>query len=103
MRHMPSRLHHSVLIGPILTGDLVTPKSTGFCFLDVAQRTGFKPPDELEEFLAAGPPPVYFGWGSLVVDDPKVCRCSTTLLFTPEPEQQHDRVSTASTCQCDTY
>lgn len=56
---------------------LVVPKPTGFCFLDVAERTGFKPPDELEEFLAAGPPPVYFGWGSLVVDDPKVCRYST--------------------------
>ncbi|KAK9836119.1 hypothetical protein WJX81_002671 [Elliptochloris bilobata] len=43
---------------------------TGFCFLDVAQRTGFEPPTELREFLAAGPPPVYFGWGSLMVDDP---------------------------------
>ena len=45
----------------------------GFCFLDVAQRTGFEPPAELRDFLAAGPPPVYFGWGSLIVDDPKVC------------------------------
>lgn len=45
----------------------------GFCFLDVAQRMGFEPPAELRDFLAAGPPPVYFGWGSLIVDDPKVC------------------------------
>ncbi len=38
----------------------------------MAQRTGYAPPDDLRAFLAAGPAPVYFGWGSLMVDDPKV-------------------------------
>jgi hypothetical protein len=40
----------------------------GFVFLDLA--SSFKPPDELVKFLDAGPPPVYIGFGSIVVDDP---------------------------------
>jgi UDP:flavonoid glycosyltransferase YjiC (YdhE family) len=36
--------------------------------LDLA--SSFKPPDALVEFLDAGPPPVYIGFGSIVVDDP---------------------------------
>lgn len=39
----------------------------GFVFLDLAST--FKPPKELEEFLAAGEPPIYIGFGSIVVDD----------------------------------
>jgi UDP:flavonoid glycosyltransferase YjiC (YdhE family) len=30
----------------------------------------YKPPDDLVAFLNAGPPPVYIGFGSIVVDDP---------------------------------
>ena len=41
---------------------------SGFFFLDLA--SSFTPEPELAEFLAAGPPPVYIGFGSIVVDDP---------------------------------
>ncbi|PVH98274.1 glycosyltransferase family 1 protein [Periconia macrospinosa] len=41
---------------------------SGFVFLDLA--SSFTPPDDLVKFLDAGPPPVYIGFGSIVVDDP---------------------------------
>ena len=41
---------------------------TGFFFLDLA--TNYTPPDDLVEFLKAGPPPIYVGFGSIVVDNP---------------------------------
>jgi UDP:flavonoid glycosyltransferase YjiC (YdhE family) len=41
---------------------------SGFFFLNLA--TSYAPPDDLAAFLAAGPPPVYIGFGSIVVDDP---------------------------------
>ncbi|ROV88824.1 hypothetical protein VSDG_08998 [Cytospora chrysosperma] len=40
----------------------------GFYFLDLA--TAYTPEPDLAAFLAAGPPPVYIGFGSIVVDDP---------------------------------
>ncbi|KZF18953.1 glycosyltransferase family 1 protein [Xylona heveae TC161] len=40
----------------------------GFVFLDLASN--FKPPDDLVKFLDAGPPPIYIGFGSIVIDDP---------------------------------
>ncbi|KAL8949820.1 MAG: hypothetical protein Q9222_004107 [Ikaeria aurantiellina] len=40
----------------------------GFVFLDLA--SSFKPPDDLAAFLDTGEPPVYIGFGSIVVDDP---------------------------------
>lgn len=40
----------------------------GFVFLDLA--SSFKPPETLANFLEAGEPPVYIGFGSIVVDDP---------------------------------
>ncbi|KZV90217.1 UDP-Glycosyltransferase/glycogen phosphorylase [Exidia glandulosa HHB12029] len=40
----------------------------GFYFLDLA--TSYTPPRDLAHFLASGPPPVYIGFGSVVVDDP---------------------------------
>ncbi|KAH6679597.1 hypothetical protein B0J14DRAFT_614741 [Halenospora varia] len=40
----------------------------GFVFLDLA--SSFNPPEDLVKFLDAGPPPVYIGFGSIVVDDP---------------------------------
>ena len=40
----------------------------GFVFLDLA--SSFKPPESLSKFLDAGEPPVYIGFGSIVVDDP---------------------------------
>ncbi|KAJ7684426.1 glycosyltransferase family 1 protein [Mycena polygramma] len=39
----------------------------GFYFLDLA--TNYTPPADLAAFLAAGEPPVYIGFGSVVVDD----------------------------------
>jgi UDP:flavonoid glycosyltransferase YjiC (YdhE family) len=44
------------------------PDIAGFVFLDLA--SSFKPPEELTKFLDAGEPPVYIGFGSIVVDDP---------------------------------
>ena len=41
---------------------------SGFVFLDLA--SSFTPPEDLVKFLDAGPPPVYIGFGSIVVDDP---------------------------------
>ena len=40
----------------------------GFVFLDLA--SSFKPPETLSNFLETGEPPVYIGFGSIVVDDP---------------------------------
>jgi hypothetical protein len=40
----------------------------GFVFLDLA--SSFKPPESLAKFLDCGEPPVYIGFGSIVVDDP---------------------------------
>ncbi|KIW71103.1 hypothetical protein PV04_03308 [Phialophora macrospora] len=40
----------------------------GFFFLSLASN--YQPEPALVEFLAAGPPPVYIGFGSIVVDDP---------------------------------
>lgn len=40
----------------------------GFVFLDLA--SSYKPPKELKKFLSGGKPPVYIGFGSIVVDDP---------------------------------
>lgn len=40
----------------------------GFVFLDLA--SSYKPPKELKKFLSSGKPPVYIGFGSIVVDDP---------------------------------
>ncbi|KAL2443709.1 Sterol 3-beta-glucosyltransferase UGT80B1 [Exophiala dermatitidis] len=41
---------------------------SGFFFLNLS--TSYTPPQELADFLEAGPPPVYIGFGSIVVDDP---------------------------------
>lgn len=41
---------------------------SGFYFLDLA--TSYTPDPELATFLESGPPPVYIGFGSIVVDDP---------------------------------
>lgn len=41
---------------------------SGFYFLDLA--TSFTPDPDLDAFLKAGPPPIYIGFGSIVVDDP---------------------------------
>ena len=49
---------------------------SGFFFLDLAEQ--YKPSEDLAKFLAEGPPPVYIGFGSIVVDDPAAL---TKLIF----------------------
>ena len=49
---------------------------SGFFFLDLANH--YTPPDDLAAFLAAGPPPVYIGFGSIVVKNPEAL---TKLIF----------------------
>lgn len=48
----------------------------GFYFLSLASN--YQPDADLAAFLAAGPPPVYIGFGSIVVDDPNAM---TKLIF----------------------
>ncbi|KOS23446.1 Sterol 3-beta-glucosyltransferase UGT80B1 [Escovopsis weberi] len=48
----------------------------GFYFLNLA--SSYAPDPELAAFLEAGPPPVYIGFGSIVVDDPNAM---TRLIF----------------------
>ncbi|OAR01130.1 hypothetical protein LLEC1_07272 [Akanthomyces lecanii] len=50
---------------------------TGFSFLPLA--SSYTPPDDLTAFLAAGPAPIYIGFGSIVVEKPEEL---TKLLFT---------------------
>ncbi|KAG8533815.1 uncharacterized protein KY384_001556 [Bacidia gigantensis] len=49
---------------------------SGFYFLSLA--SSFSPEPELQAFLDSGPPPVYLGFGSIVVDDPTAM---TKLIF----------------------
>lgn len=49
---------------------------SGFFFLNLA--SSYEPDPELAAFLASGPPPVYIGFGSIVVDDPD---SMTNLIF----------------------
>ncbi|KAF2155263.1 glycosyltransferase family 1 protein [Myriangium duriaei CBS 260.36] len=49
---------------------------SGFYFLSLASN--YTPDADLKAFLDAGPPPVYIGFGSIVVDDPNAM---TTMIF----------------------
>ncbi|KAH7131452.1 glycosyltransferase family 28 domain-containing protein [Dactylonectria estremocensis] len=49
---------------------------TGFSFLSLANS--YTPPPDLVQFLEKGPPPIYIGFGSIVVDDPQAL---TRLIF----------------------
>ena len=49
---------------------------SGFLFLSSGSR--YKPPEALAEFLDSGPPPVYIGFGSIVIDQPDLM---TNLIF----------------------
>ncbi|MBP0448285.1 glycosyltransferase family 1 protein [Kitasatospora sp. RG8] len=77
-----SRRHHPVLHG---FSPVVVPRPADWRpGLDVAgywwprPDPGWQPPPELADFLAAGPPPVFVGFGSLVVPDPE--RVTATVL-----------------------
>jgi UDP:flavonoid glycosyltransferase YjiC (YdhE family) len=47
----------------------------GYCH---APAQNYQPPPQLQQFLEAGPPPVYFGFGSMPVNKPEVTRCAGT-------------------------
>ncbi|KAI0914163.1 putative sterol glucosyltransferase [Ustulina deusta] len=47
----------------------------GFFF---REPPSYSPPKELDQFIQSGPPPIYIGFGSIVIDDPE--KMSTTLL-----------------------
>ncbi|KAH7184107.1 hypothetical protein BKA60DRAFT_613781 [Fusarium oxysporum] len=49
---------------------------TGFSFLSLANH--YMPPPDLVGFLEKGPPPIYIGFGSIVIDDPPAL---TQLIF----------------------
>ncbi|KAL9072485.1 MAG: hypothetical protein Q9157_005069 [Trypethelium eluteriae] len=79
--------HQSLGLEPIslMWGPALIPKPkdwrshisiSGFYFLNLA--TNYTPEADLREFLAAGSPPVYIGFGSIVVDDPNAM---TELIF----------------------
>eukprot|EP00798_Chlamydomonas_sp_ICE-L_P018660 gene18660-25177_t len=77
--HTSHALHHSkVPFTYIWSPSLVSrPKDwpsycevVGFINLEVNKLTKYKPPKELADFLADGAPPVYIGFGSLVVGNP---------------------------------
>lgn len=44
----------------------------GFCQLEASERMHYSPPEELVQFMAAGPPPVYIGFGSMTLKHPQV-------------------------------
>lgn len=48
----------------------------GFSFLNLGKS--YTPPIDLADFLKAGPPPIYVGFGSIVIDDPQAL---TRLIF----------------------
>lgn len=71
---------------------------TGYWFLD---EDGWEPPEELAEFLAAGPAPVYAGFGSMVPKDgeatARTVRAALELagvrgIVQGDPESSDDRV-----------
>lgn len=77
--HMPGG-YFLLMVLPVLTPHRSTalipkPKDwgnhitiSGFYFLDLASN--YKPPKELQDFLDAGEPPIYIGFGSIVIDEP---------------------------------
>lgn len=62
---------------------------SGFYFLNLA--TDYTPDPDLKAFLEAGPPPVYIGFGSIVLDDPNAM--TKTLFEAVEKSGQRALVS----------
>ncbi|KAI1860796.1 uncharacterized protein JN550_011258 [Neoarthrinium moseri] len=54
------------------------PSHIGVCGFFFREPPQFHPPRELADFLESGAPPIYIGFGSIVIDDPE--RLTTTLL-----------------------
>jgi hypothetical protein len=77
--HGPHSLHYSKVPFTYIWSPALVPRPddwpstcevVGFVNLDLKQLTSYTPPKEISDFLAAGPPPIYVGFGSLVVDNP---------------------------------
>jgi len=45
--------------------------TTDICGFFFREPPNYTPPKELDAFIRAGPPPVYIGFGSIVIDDPE--------------------------------
>lgn len=58
----------------------------GYCFLNEGSHMKYQPPQELRDFLEGGKPPVYIGFGSLMVDDAK--KLTRTILEAAEATGQ---------------
>ncbi|KAK7052327.1 glycosyltransferase family 1 protein [Favolaschia claudopus] len=54
------------------------PAHIDVCGFFFREPSDYAPPPELDAFLRSGPPPVYIGFGSIVIDDPE--RMSTLIL-----------------------
>lgn len=54
------------------------PDVVGFYFLEGAKN--YKPEKDLVDFLEAGPPPIYIGFGSVVVEDSKAMTSMSALV-----------------------
>lgn len=66
---MPALYAYSPLVVPKPPDWPAAAHVTGFWFLDTP--VGYAPPPELADFLAAGEPPVYIGFGSMNTRDPR--------------------------------
>lgn len=64
----PSHIGMSSLWLPVV---MMKPNELDVCGFFFRDPPSYSPPSELREFLQAGPPPVYIGFGSIVVDDPQ--------------------------------
>lgn len=60
--------HRYASCAPFLISELIATDVCGFFFRDSPNYT---PSNELDHFLHDGPKPVYIGFGSIVIDDPK--------------------------------
>jgi UDP:flavonoid glycosyltransferase YjiC (YdhE family) len=66
--HVPFLYGYSPSVAPCPADWPAWQRVTGFWFLDHA--SGWQPPRDLVDFLEAGPPPVYIGFGSMIGDNP---------------------------------
>ncbi|GKT67234.1 hypothetical protein ColTof3_14573 [Colletotrichum tofieldiae] len=58
-------------MGPGITTYLKVPHTYYVCGFFLRDEPVYNPPSDLDQFLRSGPPPVYVGFGSIVIDDPQ--------------------------------
>lgn len=76
-RPVPRLYHYSPIVVPKPSDWGADIHVTGYWFLD--RPPGWQPPPRLAEFVAAGPPPVYVGFGSMSGHEPQA---TTRLIVT---------------------